>query len=450
MPTNRLKLDFSLQYRDERKVFLDIYLLEPQFTQKPPTEEECETMGNYLLWGKDRNTGLNAKQDGSVQLTSKHGDWDAESTKTESLDALMESPTFNEASLLDVSAPAYKTKKEVFSREEALARCPASLLDTFKNLFYSIDRLDLLINYYDLLHNKRINPPREQLLRKFSEEEQREMQERVTHWNQFMYLKQRHQLIDLRRQQYTLRDSYAPQMLPSGYQPITAAPVEADWDVGIEVLPLGIFGKHMAARLIYRDFDDLIPANFNEEQLRSVYDVYWKKMAYKPNEHDQYFDFRELEHVYNIFALYYELDWTEEEEEEKYDQNTGGLMRALKYYVRMADLTEVQREILDMKLRKMKNSDIAYDINHKYGKAYTANYISTIFRQRIIPKINEAAEYHTKIIENLCFPEEFKVCSCCGKTLLRDPMNFTRKTRSKDGFTARCKKCEKAARSKGD
>jgi len=103
-----------------------------------------------------------------------------------------------------------------------------------------------------------------------------------------------------------------------------------------------------------------------------------------------------------------------------------------------------------MKLEKKKNSDIAYDINKKYGKAYTANYISTIFRQRIIPKINEAAEYHVKIIENLCFPEEFKTCSCCGKTLLRDPINFTRKTRSKDGFTARCKKCEKLARSKGD
>jgi len=150
MPTNRLKLDFSLTYRDERKAFLDIYLLEPQFTQKPPTEEECETMGNYLLWGKDRNTGLNAKQDGSVQLTSKHSDWDAESSKVESLDALMESPTFNEASLLDITAPILKTKKEVFSRDEALARCPDHLQQTFRDLFRHIDTIDLKINYYEL------------------------------------------------------------------------------------------------------------------------------------------------------------------------------------------------------------------------------------------------------------------------------------------------------------
>ena len=140
-------------------------------------------MGNYLLWGKDRNTGLNAKQDGSVQLTSKHGDWDAESTKCESLDALMESPTFNEASLIDISAPAYKVKKEVFSRDEALTRCPENLVPIFKDLFRAIDQLDLLINYYELLHNRRINQPREQLIHKFTEEERREMQEKITHWN---------------------------------------------------------------------------------------------------------------------------------------------------------------------------------------------------------------------------------------------------------------------------
>lgn len=450
MPTNRLKLDFSLTYRDERKAFLDIYLLEPQFTQRPPTNEECETMANYLLWGKDRNTGLNAKQDGSVQLTSKHGDWDSDSdSNLESLDALMESPTFNEASLIDISAPAYHVKKEVFSRDEALAQCPPEFIPMYRELFRSIDELDLMINYYDLQHNKRTKPPREQLLRKFSEEEQRTFQEKVTHWNQFKYLKQRHQLIELRRQQYTLRDSYTPQSLPSGYQPITIAPLDADWDVGIEVLPLGIFNKNTAARLLYQDFDALIPQNFTEESLRLVYRIFWQKHDYIPNAHDRYIDFRELEHVYNIFALYYELDLPEDTESFT-ESNIGGLMNALKYYVRMADLSEAQREILDMKLEKKKNSDIAYDINKKYGKAYTANYISTIFRQRIIPKINEAAEYHVKIIENLCFPEEFKTCSCCGKTLLRDPINFTRKTRSKDGFTARCKKCEKLARSKGD
>ena len=129
--------------------------------------------------------------------------------------------------------------------------------------------------------------------------------------------------------------------------------------------------------------------------------------------------------------------------------NSNLLLDTLQFYVEQADLTDIQREILDMKLRKKRNTDIAWDINHKYGKTYTSNYISTIFRQRIIPKINEAAKYHEKVISNIFFEEEFKECSTCGEIVLRDADNFTRKSRSSDGFSPRCKKCEKKARQGG-
>ena len=102
-----------------------------------------------------------------------------------------------------------------------------------------------------------------------------------------------------------------------------------------------------------------------------------------------------------------------------------------------------------MKLNKKKNTDIAWDINHKYGKSYTPNYISTIFRQRIIPRINEAAVLHKEIISNIFFPENFKRCSCCGVIKLRCPENFTRKSRANDGYAPRCKVCEKKARQGG-
>ena len=130
----------------------------------------------------------------------------------------------------------------------------------------------------------------------------------------------------------------------------------------------------------------------------------------------------------------------------KIDSNLPALLDTLKFYTEQAELSEIQREILDMKLRKVKNVDIALEVNKKWKKTYTPNYISTIFRQRIIPKINEAAAYHEKLVSNIFFEEEFKVCTGCGKTLLRDAENFTRKSRSKDGFTSRCKHCEKAAR----
>ena len=41
---------------------MDKYLQSEMFEKTPPTEEELTTMADYLLWGKDPNTGLNGKQ----------------------------------------------------------------------------------------------------------------------------------------------------------------------------------------------------------------------------------------------------------------------------------------------------------------------------------------------------------------------------------------------------
>jgi hypothetical protein len=98
-------------------------------------------MGDYLLWGKDPVTGKNGKQMG-LDLKSKHGTWD--DNPTESLDALMEMPTFNEAALSALGTTQFRTKKEVFSREEALAEASPTVQQSFINLFSEIDRLDFL------------------------------------------------------------------------------------------------------------------------------------------------------------------------------------------------------------------------------------------------------------------------------------------------------------------
>ena len=128
-------------------------------------------MANYLLWGKDPQTGLNAQQEGVCQIETKHGTWDKD-TNLESLDGLLENPVFNEATLRPIDSVPMKVKREVFSRSEALAECPEYLKQEFVDLFRSIDELDLCINYYDLAHGKRKNPIRPELLKLFSEEEQ--------------------------------------------------------------------------------------------------------------------------------------------------------------------------------------------------------------------------------------------------------------------------------------
>ena len=182
MATNRLHLDFSLITNEERAQFLDTYLQRPEFIKHPPTDEELETMGNYLLWGKDPTTGLNAKQAKICDIATRYKTWDAD--PVESLEGLMEQPTFNEATLQPLAAgPPLKQKREVFSRKEALAKCPDFLVPTFTALFRQIDELDMMINFYDLAHGKRKNPPRDTLIIKFNEAELLALRERAEKWN---------------------------------------------------------------------------------------------------------------------------------------------------------------------------------------------------------------------------------------------------------------------------
>ena len=442
--TNRLKLDFSLTTNEERSQFLNEYLAQSQFTTRPPTESELETMANYLLWGKDPKTGLNAQQEGICAIDTKHGTWDKDDN-VESLDGLLEQPTFNEATLRTVDAVPIKIKREVFSRKEALEKCPEYLRETFVKLFRSIDEIDLAINYYELEHGRRKNPPRPELLKLFTGEEQEAIRLSTESWNQFLYLKKRHQLVELRQEQYTLRDSYKTTVVVEGVGPVQMVS-DPDIDAEIEVLPLGTAGRCMRPFQIFVSWDQLIPQNYDEAALKEISDFYWQKQNYKPAPNQFYIDFRELEHVYQLFMTYFELE--DAAAEPKLESGLTNLLETLKFYIERAELCELQQEILDLKMRKVRNDDIAIAINKKYGKTYTPNYISTIFRQRIIPKINEAAAYHKKLVSNVFFEEEFKTCPACGQTLLRCPENFTRKSRAKDGYTSRCKKCEKLARTK--
>lgn len=433
---NRLHLDFQIESIDDRNKFLEEYLQREEFIKKPLTEEELETCANYILWGKDKD-GKNVVQRKEIQIKTKNGTWDKR--EDDSLDALLETPSFNEATIIGPNSVRTKIPREVFSRTKALKDAPDALKPIFKDLFYQIDKLDLTLNYYDLAHGKRKNPPREELLQQFTPEEQLQLEEDSKHLNQFKYLKMRHLLVELRRQQFTLKDSYSSIIQRHTVPSVEYMPNSISFETEISVLPLGTKNKNKIASLIFRD--EYIPSEYTEEELQSISNFLWEK---KKESNDITIDFRELEHVYNLFTLFFDLE--DEALKKEIESETGSLLQTLKFYTDMADLSEAQREILDLKVRKYKNQDIANIINQKYNKSYTANYISTIFRQKIIRQINEAAQFHEEIIGNLFFPENFKRCTCCNKMMLRAPENFVRKTRAKDGFSNRCKRCDKADR----
>ena len=440
MAANRLKLDFSIQSTDGRRDFVNEYVTQPQFQRSPLSEDELETIANYILWGKDPD-GLNVTQRGEIQIETRNKTWQRDDT--ESLDALMESPTFSEASFRRTTEARTRVAREVFDRKKTLKECPAYLVPVFEDLFNRIDYIELTINFYEFSHGRRKEPPREALLKRFSESEIKSAEAVAAKWNQFKYLKQRHLIVELRREQFTLRDTYIEKHVRHTPPEPEIEPVDPDFDAEIPVYPLGLAAGPIGG-LVFREEENLNPSTYTDNDLSKLLKFYWdKKTESRPTI---FFDFTELEHVYELFNQLNELE--DSIGALPINSNLGKLLDTLKYYITLTDLTEAQQEILNLKIDKTKNQDIADYINKKYSKSYTANYISTIFRQKIIPRINETAEFHAKVIENLSFPENFKKCTGCGKTLLIDADKFVRKSRSKDGFSTRCKICDRNDRQK--
>ena len=72
------------------------------------------------------------------------------------------------------------------------------------------------MNFYELEHGKRSKPPRDTLLKSFSNEEAAALQEKASKLDQYKYLKLRHLLVELRSEQYSYFDTYSGRIMPHG------------------------------------------------------------------------------------------------------------------------------------------------------------------------------------------------------------------------------------------
>ena len=431
MAFNRLRLDFSLQTAAERIEFLNNYLPTINFE---PNEHEQETLSDYILWGKDPDTGLNAQQDGNLVIK----EW-APNTNVESLEGTLEIPGFNEMQMRSLNDTHYKTKRVVFNREDALAKASDEQKVLLQNLFREIDRVELMINYYDLRVGKRKAAPRAQLLKAFTEEERATIQEKADKLIQYKYLKLRHYLVELRNEQYTYRDSFIAPVTPHVAAVHTyeeGAPLSFDTDV--EVWPLGLKLPNTLCGKMFQNIID--PLDFTEHDLNLVTKILWRPRT------DMELDFTNPDHVLYLYKNYYDIEDAALNDPHGLYGNARFLLDTLLYYQERAELTEIQADILQLKIDEIPNVKIAEIINNKYGSTYNPNYISTIYRKKVIPAINTAASRHRLIMENIFWPDNFKVCSDCGELRLRHSEFFMRQGKSPDGYVPRCKKCQSIKR----
>ena len=410
------KLDYNIYSNADRADFvksLFTYELEQEAKEhynEDSTRKELEAAANYILYGKDPKTDKNFCQKKEIQIEQKYSSYKRK--EMESLDGLLEDPNIKETDFQPVQKNCYKKYKPTINRDPngADAKIPG-----MRDLWDAIDKLA---------------------------EQTKELKDKGELGLE--YYRKNHLLIQLRKEQFALKDLEDTTIKSRGFHLAAHLPANLTQDTYYirDFKQEYEYGKARAEH--YRsDFGEEWYAReqqkFNNWCVSEDSSLNWSIMEVSNNT----VDFTNPAHVYNFLELYSSLV-------QSCDEDLGCDLRFLIWeledYIEAANLSEARKHILVRKIDKATNEQIRRELQEKFGLCYSDNYISTIYKQMICDKIAKAAQLSLDSWIYKDQPEKFKICSTCGTRLLRDPRNFIKKQNSKDGLSARCKNCDKKIR----
>lgn len=383
----KFKLDFSIKSAQDRMNYIKSNINFSILSKK-----DIELCTNYVLYGKDSDDKsiVDKKQ---VYIKTKYNSYNK--TEPYSLEAMMESPTFDET-LLSNQKYIYKKIKPTIDKEKC------QNIPGMKNLWNQIDELDKKL--------------------KFAKENNLD--------SKFCY-HLNHMLIELRKEQYLLKDSYYPErQIKKNYGHYYNNPI--DYQMNYCVYPCGTAANE-------NDLKWKFPFN-NGIDFKSV-DIE-KEIEDKKRCHIPYFNFLDKDHIYFLCLNYYDI----KDSVRNYpDSPLNGLLWTLDFYIEKANLSEQQKFIVEGKKLRLLNKEICRGLMEQLGIYHQENYVSTIWN-KTCQLIADAADLHYD--EWCCkdYAAAWKKCHCCGKMILKDSRNFVKKAKSPDGFTHRCKICDRKKR----
>ena len=349
--------------------------------KKPPTQSQLETMANYILFGKDKND-QNAVDRGEVQIQTKYNSYRRK--KIESLDELQESPTFNEAELQPVHRSVYKNPKPELDKS----------LPELQPLIESI------YQYESQLQDLQ-NLPQTQ-----------DVKTRIYNLN--------HLIIQLKKDQYSLQDTIKQPIQLLSYN--HSAPEPFSDNLCENIGPLGLKIGNLIRFTNPKE-------DTNKSELSDFY-----------NPNIEGLDLENPTHIYYILEAYESL--YERSIDNPYI-NAKYLVETIDWYIDQVPFDRNRLDIIQLKKSHCSNNYIREYLNKIYGFNYSENYISTIYTKEICKKIAQQVTLHKDKWLNRFNPQLWKKCSCCGEWKLKDAREFVRKKNSEDGFTSRCKMCDR-------
>ena len=410
----KYSLDYSIQ-RDCQRVAAIANILDT--LQTDPTPAQLEQMGSYILYGKDEN-GLNAAKRGEIMTNNtRYQSYRKKEDKNMSLDELLDKPTADQQSLRDMTqkrtytVPKQTIARPRYSKSGELIDPGDSDIPGMTELWDSIDRLERTIaTYKGQLAPTEDTPQLNSDYRLYQ----------LKHW-----------LIDLRRHQYYLKDSYKPALHFLALDRPRAQYI--DWS------------QDCAYWMTFQQWQDrvdnallhTISQNIDDYQSKVTPTGVFVKWVVRQHTFD-------WEDPFQVAALINNYDLLYDTFRDKINTYGRTFIFDFQRYRALANLNEVQEFLLTRKIQHIPYYLVLEELEKKFGITYNENHMSFIMA-RTIPKLIATAAKKARILAQTP-PQQLKTCYRCKKQLPRTTLFFSRNASRKDGFSSNCKDCDKQRR----
>lgn len=409
-------LDYSIQ-RDVDRVAAVYDILDT--LEKNPSRNELEQMASYILYGKDAQ-GKNAVQRGEMTDGDKrYATFKRKEDKNVSLDSILDNPLADQQTLQTTHSRSYTNPKPVI-RKPKYDKKTGQLLDIgdadipgMQQLWQTIERLERV-----LAANEGKIPPDEDTT--------------ILPDSYHLYLL-RHQLADLRKHQYYLKDAYKPPLrfLAADHPKTQFIDWNSDaaywisledWQERVDNALLSSISHNL------EDYETRINPHTNQTEVKWIV-------------RHHIFDWESPLHIRALINNYEALY---EYVKQKLDTYSRALIFDFQRYRKMCHFSPVREFLLDEKIQHTPYPQILEKLQIKFGLSYNENHLSTILSKEIPNTFALAVKKHRLQIETP--PSQKKRCFTCGRLLPRTTIFFGINNNRRDHFASNCKECEKRRR----
>lgn len=413
----KYQLDYSIERDSDRCAAITMLI---DSLETDPTPTELEQMASYILYGKDEN-GQNAIQRNEcTDRNKKYKSYTVKEDKVQSLDEIMEAPSFDERNI-----------RSAYKRDSYVAPKPTILRPKYDKVTGEmIDPGDSdipgMVEQWDIIN-------RWQRMLDIAQGKIAPNESDTIVSDSFRIYQLKHNLIDIRKHQYYLKDAYKPTL---HFQNIDHPKAQFyDWTGdAFYWIPYDEWYRRVTTSYTSR-----ISKNLEDYETRGEGDnleIKWIVCKHT-------FDWEDPKHVRALLNHYSTLY---EAMHEKLNTYGCTLLWDLDRYISLCNFSELRLFLIAMRKKGMQYDDILEEMRAKYAIEYSPNYLVSIVNTEIPNKIARIAKMYR--IEHETPMSERKQCIHCNRYLPKDPLFFSRNNAHKDKLSNTCKECDRISRVK--